>query len=226
MRGMTLVLFLATSVLAANLQGSIDREKLEAIRKMSPAERDQLKARLQELKKLPAEERERLKQNLEKIKSMPVEEVKKLREREKKLSPDEQKEFGELAMGFFKWAHRNGTVQGFPRGMFFQWLKVERPEKMNEIREMGLQIREQGESVVPRVNEFIKLSYEFRDVLQARTEQHVQRHKCVPYEEMHALRDAAFRDFWPRWQEVTRSCPARRANPGPVPPRPIDGPRK
>lgn len=226
MKGMTFVLFLATNVLAANLQGSIDREKLEAIRRMSPEERAQLKARLEELKKLPVEERERLKQNLEKIKSMPLEEVKKLKEREKKLSPEEHREFAELAMGFFKWAHRNGTVQGFPRPLFFQWLKSERPDKMKEIREMGLQIREEGEAGVPRVNEFIKLSYEFKDVVLGRLEQHVQRHKCVPYEEMHALRDAPPREFWPRWQEATRSCPARRANPGPVPPRPLDAPRK
>ena len=44
---------------------------------------------------------------------------------------------------------------------------------------------------------------------------------------IHELRDAsAPREFWPKWAELQRNCNARRANPGPVPPRPIDVPRK
>ena len=226
MKTAVLLLLAGAGTFLAGPQGSIDREKLEAVRKLSPEERAKLLARLEELKKLPAEERERLRDNLAKIKSMPAEDVKKLRDKAVHLSDSERRELGELAMGFFRWANRNGSIQGFPRGAFFQWLRNERPEKLKEIREMSRDIREFGEVGNPRVDQFIKLSYEFRDVLQARAEAHVQKHHCVPYEEMHALRDAAFREFWPRWQEINRACQGRKANPGPVPPRPIDSPRK
>jgi uncharacterized protein DUF3106 len=226
-RGVTLVLFLATAALCAAQQSSIDPQKLEMIRKMAPEERAKLKARLEEIKKLPVEERERLKQNLDKIKAMPVEEVKKLREKDSRLAPEEHKAYAEMAQGFFHWARRNGYAEGFPRGVFFAWLKRERAEKMQEIRDMdpGLPGASPG-TASPRVDAFMKLFYEFKDVTLGRTEQHLQKHKCAPAETIHQLRDASPREYWPLWAEVQKNCGARKANPGPVPPRPLDAPRK
>src|SRR5437867_9990529 len=133
---------------------------------MSPEQRAELKRRLEERKKLPAEERERLTQNLQKIKSMPVEEVKKLREKEQRLTEKEQKAYAQLAQGFFHWVRLQGYAEVFPRGVFFAWLKRERSEKMEEIRaaEVGVGSR--------HIDEFVKLSYEFRDVMLERTERH------------------------------------------------------
>lgn len=211
----TLVLFLATAAFAGAQQASssIDREKLDLIRKMSPEERAKLKERLDQLKKLPAQEQVRLKENLNRINAMPAEEVRKLREKATKLTPQEVKDYSELAAGFGRWAHRN--AEGFPRGLFFTWLKGEKPEKMDEIRSL-----EEGPGG-PRINEFIKLAYDFRGVLMVRTEQHTQKHKCATPEDMKSLRDASFSEFWPRWQDVNRACQGRRANPGPVAPRPL-----
>lgn len=226
MRGLTTVLFLATSAWAATFQGSVDPEKLDAIRKMSPEERARLKARLEELKKLPVAERERLKQNLEKIKSMPVEEVRKLKEKDQRLSPEDHRSYAELAQGFFQWIRRQG-YDGFPRGLFFAWLKREHSDTMREIRDMDAGIAGAAIGTAsPRVDAFMKLSYEFKDSILARTEQHVAHHKCASYETIHELRDASPRAFWPKWAELQKDCGGRRAVPGPVAPRPLDPPRK
>jgi len=222
-RGIATVLFLATAALLGAQSSSVgvDREKLEMIRKMSPEERAKLKARLDEIKKLPVEERERLTQNLQKIKAMPVDEVRKLKEKEQRLSPEEQKQYADLAQGFFHWARRQGYAEGFPRGVFFAWLKRERSEKIKEIRDMEAGIGS------PRVDEFVRLFYEFRDVTLARTETHVRNHKCAPADAVHQLRDSSPREFWPKWAELQKGCNGRRALPGPVAPRPLDAaPRK
>jgi len=220
-RATSLVLFLATALVAgAQQSSSIDLVKLEQIRKMSPEERAGLMARLDEIKKLPPTERERLKENLKKIKTMPAEEVKKAAERAAKLSPQEHKEVTELAAGFFKWSKRMGYHEGFPRGLFFQWLKREKPGKIEEIRNMD------AGAGSPRVDEFIRLYHEFRGVMYARTEEHVRRHKCIPLQDVQALNELGPRDFWVHWQEVTRACAGRKAVPGPVAPRPLDPPKK
>ena len=217
-RGVTLVLFLATACLAGAQQSSIDPRKLEEIRKMSPEERAKLKARLEEIKKLSPAERERLNENLKKIKTMPAEEVKMASERAAKLTEKDHKEFVELASDFFKWERRRGSHEGFPRGMFFQWLRRDKPGKLDEIRAM-----EPGPGS-PRINAFIHLSHEFRDATLAKTEEHARRHHCISPEDIQTLRDLP-NDFWVRWSELTRNC-GRKAIPGPVPQRPLDPPKK
>jgi hypothetical protein len=182
-RGLTLVLFFATACLAGAQQSSIDPQKLEQIRKMTPEERATLKARLEEIKKLSPAERERLNDNLKKIKTMPAEEVKKATERAAKLNEKEHKEFVDLASDFFKWERRRGAREGFPRGLFFQWLKREKPGKLDEIRSM-----EPGPGS-PRINAFIHLSHEFRNVTLAKTEEHARRHHCISEEDLQPLRE-------------------------------------
>jgi len=220
-RATTLVLFLATALVAgAQQSSSIDLQKLELIRRMSPEDRARLKERLEEIKKLSPDERERLKENLKKIKAMPAEEVKKAADRAARLSPQEHREITDLAAGFFRWSKRMGYQEGFPRGLFFQWLKREKPGKIEEIRAMD------AGAGSPRVDEFIRLYHEFRGVMYARTEEHVRRHKCIPMADVQALNDLGPREFWIRWQEITRSCSGRKAVPGPVAPRPLDPPKK
>lgn len=217
----TLVLFLATALVAgAQQSSSIDLQKLELIRRMSPEERATLKARLEEIKRLSSEERERLRENLKKIKSMPAEEVRKAAARAARLTPQEHRELIELASGFFKWCKRMGYQEGFPRGLFFQWLKRDKPGKIEEIRSM------EAGAGSPRVDEFIRLYHEFRGVMYLRTEEHVRRHKCIPPSDVEALSDLGPREFWIRWQEITHSCAGRKAVPGPVAPRPLDPPKK
>lgn len=186
---------------------SIDPAKLEQIRRMSPEERQALKARLAELKALPNVERERLKDNLTKIKTLPAEEVKKLREKAQKLSVDEQKEYSDLAGGFFRWAHRMGYAEGFPRGQFFHWLKNEKPGEIAEIRGM-----EPGPGS-PRVDRFLKLFHEFRGVALARAERHLRQHKCADVAVLASLRELPATEFWPKWQELTRGCQPKRPAP-------------
>jgi hypothetical protein len=216
---MTPVLFLATALVAcAQQSSSVDPQKLEQVRKMAPEERAKLKARLEEIKKLSPEERERLKDNLKKIKAMPAEEVKKATEQAARLTEKEHKEFVDLASGFFKWERRMGYHEGFPRGMFFQWLKRDKPARLEEIRHM-----EPGPGS-GRVDEFIRLYHEFRDHTLAKTEEHVRKHKCMKVADVQALAELSPKDFWPRWQEATRACNLRKAIPGPVAPRPLDPP--
>jgi hypothetical protein len=220
-RAATVVLFLAAAVLAgAQQSSSIDPAKLEEIRKMSPEERATLKARLEQIKKLSPEERERLNENLKKIKAMPAEQVKKATEQAAKLTEKEHKEIVELASGFFRWERRMGYQEGFPRGLFFQWLKRDKPGKLEEIRQM-----EPGPGS-GRVDEFIRLYHEFKDHTLAKTEEHARRHKCMKLEDVQALGELSPKEFWPLWQDTTRSCGLRRAVPGPVAPRPLDPPRK
>jgi hypothetical protein len=215
-RAATFLLLVLTSAAAAAQQGStvVDARKLELLRKMSPEDRQKLKERMAEIKRLGEAERVRLQENLKKIKTLPAEEVLKLREKVQRLTPEDQKEFADLAGGFFRWAHRMGYAEGFPRGQFFHWLKNEKPAEIAEIRAM-----EPGPGS-PRVDRFLKLFHEFRGVMLVRTERHLKQHRCSDVEVLGPLREASAKDFWSRWQEINRACQARRASPGPVPPLP------
>jgi len=215
-----LPVILALFLVAVAQQPSIDRGKLKAIRRMSPEERTKLIERLEQIKKLPVEERERLRENLSKVSSMSAEEVKKAREKARNLTPEDRRDFSDLASGFFRWAHQRGYGKGFPRAMFFQWLKSAKPGKIEEIRALEAGVGS------PRVDEFVKLYYEFRDVSLARTEAHIRRHKCMDAETIHELRDTSPKEFWPRWQELIRECSGKRANLGPVAPQPLDPPKE
>lgn len=206
--------FLLAGVAAGAQSASVDSAKLELIRKMSVEERAVLAKRLAELKKLPEVERLRMKDNLQKIKALPPEQVKALKEKVRKITPEESKQYAELASGFFGWASRMGVAEGFPRGQFFAWLKRERPSEIEEIRGM-----EPGPGS-PRIDRFLKLTHEFRQEMLARAEQAARHPRLgVDPEVIAELREAGPREFWPRWQDLQRTLQARRANPGPVAPR-------
>ena len=147
-----------------------------------------------------------MKDNLGKIKAMPPEQVKVLKERAQKITAEESKQYTELASGFFRWAQRMGVAEGFPRGQFFAWLKRERPQEIEAIRSM-----EAGPGS-PRIDRFLKLTHEFKDVVLARVEQQAKNPKAaIDPETLRDLREAGPREFWPRWQELQRALQARRA---------------
>lgn len=216
-------LFLAVAALAATAQvQGPDRAKIERLRSLSPERLAELKKRLEQFKKLPGEEQQRLRDNLQKIRGLAPDQLKKLRERAEKLSDEERKEFSELASGFFRWAHRNRRLDGFPRGNFFAWLKKERPDKLAEIRSL-----EPGPGG-PRVESWIRLSDEFRAVVLSRTRDHVQKHRCAGAEGVAALEGLPSQEFWPKFQELQRACPlyAPKAPPGAPPVKPAEKHRK
>lgn len=201
-RALSLLLLLSVTA-AAPQQNSIDRDKLERLRKMTPEQRALLKARLDEIKKLPAAEVARLQDNLLKVKAMPVEEVRKLREKATTLTREDREEYSKLASGFFVWAKRRQVVESFPRGLFFTWLKRDKPEMVAEIRAMDPAVGG------PRVDAFMKLYTEFRNTAIVRLEVHAQRHLCVSVEDVSALRDAPPDELWPKFQELTKACQAK-----------------
>ena len=224
-------MYLAGLVLLAALvpppqNGDVDQKKLEYIRNLSSEQRARLKARLARIKQLPSAERKRLQDNLKRIKAMKPAEVKRLRERASRLSLDERKEYAELSRGFFKWAHQRRYLEGFPRGTFFHWLKNDRPEIVEQIRAMEAGIGS------PRVDAFLKLYYEFRNVMQGRITNHVRRHACSFPEELDGLNDTSPKEFWRAFQKLQRACQSKRSRPGPVPPqfnerrKPSEAPRK
>ncbi len=213
---------LAWTALLASAAGaqepSVDRARIEQLRSLPPEKIAELRRRLEMFKKLPGDEQQRLRENLQKLKNMAPDQVKKLRERTEKLTDVEKKEYSDLASGFFRWANRSRQLDGFPRGLFFTWLKKEKPEKIEEIRAM-----EPGPGG-PRVDALVKLCAEFREVVLNRVQEHVRRHRCAPPEGVAALRDVPPQEFWRKFQEMQRGCPlsAPKAPPGPPLQRPAE----
>lgn len=201
---MRMALVLVLGVLFAGLNGyaqqtasTVDKEKLERLRKMSPEDRKKLLERLEQIKKLPEEERKRLLENLKKLKELPAEDQKRLREKVQQFTPQERDALAELAKGFFKDFHRRGILEGFPRMIFFTWIKNERPRDLEKIREMEAADRKEA---------FIRLYFEFKELALKRTREHVKKHKCVSPADVEALDDLSTPEYWPAWQKIFKSC--------------------
>ena len=215
-RALPLVLMLAAALSGAVRQPSIDRSKLDRVRRLAPAERARLRDRLAQLKQLPRAERQRLQDNLKQLNALPPEQVRNLREKIRHLTPEERKEYSELAAGFFHWGQRRALHERFPRWIFFAWLKLERPEEVARIRAL-----EPGVGG-GRIDAFAKLTVEFRGYALRKLEEHVRAHGCARAEEVQALRDAPPEELWPRFQEILDACSRRAA----APTRPPDVRRK
>lgn len=210
-----LTLLLALAWVPAQ-KGDVDLNKLRYVRSLPSAQRAELKKKLELLKKLPTAERERLQKNLDQLRSMKPEEIRRLHDRARKLTGADRKEYAKLASDFFTWAKQRKYLDGFPRWAFFQWLKQEKAERIADIRAMEAGVGS------PRVDAFVKLYYEFRDVMRTRIEKHVARHGCSPEEEVTALGDSSPREYWRHFKRLQAACQARRARPGPIPPQRID----
>lgn len=198
-RAAFLVLALALPIAAQSSKPKVDPAKLERIRKMSPEERRRLLDRLEQYKKLSEEERERVQQNFTRFKELPPEVQKKLKEKVKNLSEEEQKFYREFAGAFFKTLQKRQKkeLQAFPRMIFFAWLKNEKQDEIERMKSL---------EPVDRNRAFLELYLQFRVEVEKRTLIHARKHKCVPIEDVDALRDASPEDFWPKWRELTKRC--------------------
>ena len=191
--------------LAALQAGPIDRAKLERIRSMSPEERARLKARLERFRSLPEEERARLRENLQRIKSMTPEKVRQLRRKAMEIPEQQRRKLGEVARGFNRWFRGRLAFEGFPRGAFFTWLRIRKPERVEEVRS------KMGEASV-----FPGLMLEFRRATSTRTRGHLKSHGCSPPSALEALRRKPPAEFWKGIQELHRTCPSRSGSTSPA----------
>ncbi len=172
-----------------------DPAKLEKVRRMPPEQRKRLKEQLDQWKKLPPQDQERMKENLKKLKSMRPEEARELREKLKKINPEERMEFSEMASRWNR--HHRENAQGFPRGLFFLWLKSKKPEVFKELRKAEPGARQES---------FQKISAEFREFTAAKIQEHAAKHGCASAEKLKSLRETAPREFWAKYQELMKAC--------------------
>lgn len=180
------------------------KSRLERFRQLSPEQKQRLRERVEQLKKLPPEERRRLKENLKRLRTLPERERRQVLEKIEKLGPEERRQLVELASGFFRWAHRQGYAEGFPREVFFSWLRQAKGEELRRLREMDPSDRKDA---------FVRLFYEFKAHSYERISRHAQKHGCVGEEELKKLREASVGEFWPLVQQGQRRCR------GPRPPK-------
>lgn len=185
-----------------------DRPALERWRRMSEEEKTRIRERMERLRSLKPEERARLRENFERWKGLSPDRRREIQRSLQQLTPEERRDCAEVASAFFHFGQRRGILNGFPRALFFAWLKQRKPGEIERLRAM---------EVSPRVNAFIRLYWEFKERVIRRTASHLRKHGCIPAEDLQELREAPVSEFWVRWQEMGRRC--RNRGGGPVPPR-------
>lgn len=216
-----LVLGLAGSALAGQEArpdpSALLKARLEKFKQLTPEQKQKLKERMEQLKKLPAVERNRMVENLRKFSRLSEKEKQTVREKVQRLTPEEKKAFVEVSAGFFQWAHKQGFLEGFPREVFFQWMRADRADDLAKLREM---------EPADRKDAFVKLYFEFKAVSLQRLRDHNRRpaHRCNTDEQLKDLADAGPREFWPELKAAWQRCPGVRkdgfrSNGGPVAPR-------
>jgi len=189
---------LATVLCSATLWGSqaqpvrVDRAKLEWFKKLTPEQKKVLRERLEQLKKLPAEERQRMLENWKKWRELPEEARRAITDRLETLTPDERKMYAEVTHLYFRQLGKD-AMRGFPREMFFLWLRKEHPTAVERVRYLDKTKR--AEHVDELYNEFKTLSL-------TRARQHLRLHRCVPVERLDAVERAPLADFWLELQKL------------------------
>lgn len=186
----------------------IDKALIEKFRALTPEQKARLKERVEALRQLSPGERRRLAENLEKFQSLPPERQKAMREKLQTMSPEDRKRAAELAHGFFRWMQaRYGQVR-FPRAAFFRWAAVKRTAAFE-----GLKDLEPG----PRTDALLRLAHEYRGVVLLQLRQHAKRHGCYSEEDVRAVEDQNFGDFWEAAETLGRRCPKAPPRPAPRP---------
>jgi len=188
------------------------KARLERFKRLTPEQKQKLRERVELLKKLPAEERGRLQENFKKFQRLTVKEQQVVREKIQKLAPEEKKTFVEVSAGFFQWANKQGFLEGFPRELFFQWMKEQRAEDLGKLKTL---------ESADRKDAFVRLYFDFKEQSLKRFREHVARHKCNSGEQLQGLADADVREFWPHLRQSWERCGVnmRKSNGGPIPPR-------
>ncbi|MBI2933291.1 MAG: DUF3106 domain-containing protein [Planctomycetes bacterium] len=197
----------AALTLPAVQEAQPDRAKLEWFKNLTPERKKVLRERLEALKSLAPEERQRLSENARRWRELPEETRRQIRQRMEKLSPDERRQYAELAQGFFR--HLGPPARkAFPRELFFNWARRDRPSELERIRALDpARRREAFEALIPS----------FREAVLKRATIHARRHRCVPPERLEQLQRADGADFWPAMQTLQRECRAKHGASRPEP---------
>ncbi len=219
-------LFLAVFALAvmglssAAQDVSIDAERLERIRKMDPAERERLLKIVRKIKASPEPEREfeRLQDNLRRFRELPKEEQKKIRTRAGKLSSEERNLYRGIASQFNRAMTRGERrkMRGFPRMLFFSWLRNDRASDFDRLKGMDPE---------DRAEVFSALISDFSNTVEIRVRKHFKKHSCVSPEEFKRVFQEDGSMNWMMWQRFSRECRAKRGG-GRGKSFPSDGRRK
>lgn len=201
---------LATALASTTLWGSqdsqpvrIDRAKLEWFKKLTPEQKKMLREKLEQLKKLPPEERQRLAENWKKWRELPEEARRAIQDRLDQLTPDERKMYAELTHLYFRQFGKE-AMRGFPRELFFIWLRREHPTDVERIRYLDKAKRA----------EFVeRFMTEFKELSLTRAEQHLRLHRCLPVERLDGIRNAPAADFWLELSKLMQEARAKHPAP-------------
>lgn len=176
------------------------RARLERFKRLSPEQKQRLRERLEHFRRLPEEERARLVENLRRFRQLTAADQLQIRQKVERLDPAEKKAFIDLSSGFFRWAHRQGYLDGFPREVFFAWLKQNRDGELARLREM---------EPADRKDAFIRLYFDFKLASLRRLREHSRVHACLTDPRLEELRQLGPREFWKELQETWRACRER-----------------
>jgi len=182
---------------------SVNTDRLERIRKMSPEERERLLKLVREIKKLPEGEKIRLKDNLRKFREFSREDQKKIRDRAHRLSPEERDIYrglvAQLNHSFSKEERRK--MKGFPRMLFFSWLQNERPADFDRLTSMASE---------DRGDVFPSLLSDFTTTVKDRVRNHFRKHRCVPPAVLLSMEREDGSLVWTKWHRFVRECRGKR----------------
>ncbi|HEU4334721.1 MAG TPA: DUF3106 domain-containing protein [Candidatus Eisenbacteria bacterium] len=170
-------------------------------RSLTPEQKARLKERVDALRQLSPVERRRLADNLEKFRALAPERQKALREKLEKMDPEERRKAVELAQGFFRWMNARYEDPKFPRAPFFRWIAVQRPEALQELKQLDPMARKDA---------FLKLAHEYRVVLIQQLRAHARRHGCITPDQFGDLEAEDFGKFWERAEELGPRGPSHR----------------
>ena len=204
-----LILAVASPAMQEKPRPRIDKALVEKFRALSPEQKARLKERVEALRQVAPAERRRLLENLDKFRSLTPDRQKAVRERLETMTPEDRKRAAELAHGFFRWMQaRYGQVR-FPRQAFFRWAASRRAEAFE-----GLKDLEAG----PRTDALLRLAHEYRGVVMQQHLQHSRRHRCYSADDVQALEEQNFGEFWEGAETLARRCPntQKRFPPPPV----------
>ena len=190
-------------------QKEIDRALLDRWRNLTVEQKQRFRERLAKFKKLPEEERERIRSNLKRYRELSPEKRQEIGHRRQKLSRQELRQYGKVASSFFQFTKNRGILRGFPRWMFFTWVKNTDPGAIERLH---------GQNAEQRWNSWIRLYFEFKKLVFDRTVRHVRKHKCIPADELQRLDETSMMKFWVRWRRGVMRCRSMRRSGGNKPP--------
>ena len=191
--------FLLLSIAASQDDAGL-RARLERFRQLTPEQKQKFRERVELLKGMSSEDRGRLGENLRRFRELPAADRQRLRDRIEKLPVEERRAMVEIGAGFFRWALQQGYADGFPRDIFFAWLRHGRRPELERLRAL---------EPADRKDAFVRLFYDFKEDRLRQFAAHAARHGCVTEEQLRELRESSIREFWPRLHDLWKGCKSR-----------------